>query len=179
MGQFAARADLVTCHPRDVCTGMVASSDIVLVLFPLPDEGAGLLSLLFRQRHGFPEVVFLVPDDDGGSAAMCLKALGVPRTLPMDRAHEWLDSALVPLATISRARRSMAQAAGLLPRVPAETAASSKVVPLRLAEGSFRESYLRSVLAIAGSRRRAARLAQVPYRTFNEMVRKSLPRGAP
>jgi hypothetical protein len=85
---------------------------------------------------------------------------------------QWLPSKLMCLARVARARRILLEE---VPEPPASSAQSGGILSSRLhaAEARFRETYLRSLLAQCGSRRKAAEHAGVPYRSFCEMLRKA------
>lgn len=100
-------------------------------------------------------------------------ALGITRIIPEARLVEWLRKALPALIDESRGRRLLRAAREAMPAIPAWTNDQSKC-PARLiqAESTFRETYLRRLLAETGNCRRAAETAGVPYRTFYDMLKK-------
>jgi len=102
-----------------------------------------------------------------------LASLGV-RLIESASFLDWVPVAVPALIDLARARRAMRFAETRVPALPGATAEASgrrELLPLPVAETRFRESYIRSILASAGSRSEAAELAGVPYRTFCNILR--------
>ncbi len=119
------------------------------------------------------QFVFWFDGEKSSPGEVAARSLGVQRIVPRARLVEWLAVALEPLARIARAKREQAEAEAALPQIPRpESDRSSKPMPLPEAERSFRESYLRALLAQATNARIAAQQAGVPYTTLCSMLKK-------
>lgn len=140
-------------------------------------EGAASEGLVFAAELGAraPSVqfVFWFDGETSSPGEEAARSLGVQRIVPRARLVEWLRMGLEPLARIARAKREQARAEAALPRVPSsEAERTSSPMPLPEAERSFRESYLRALLAQASNARSAAQQAGVPYTTLCSMLKK-------
>jgi hypothetical protein len=140
-------------------------------------DGAAPEGLVFAAELGaqVPSVqfVFWCDGEKSSPGEEAARSLGVQRIVPRSRLVEWLATALEPLACIARAKREQARAEAALPRIPgARSDRSSAPMPLPEAERSFRESYLRALLAQASNARIAAQQAGVPYTTLCSMLKK-------
>jgi hypothetical protein len=119
------------------------------------------------------QFVFWFAGEASSPGEEAARSLGVQRIVPRARLVEWLATALEPLARIARAKREQARAEAVLPRIPGLARdRSSAPLPLPEAERSFRESYLRALLAQASNARIAAERAGVPYTTLCSMLKK-------
>lgn len=132
----------------------------------------GSSPLLYDAGLGLPELVFVV-DEACSPQHLALRSRGFRYVVSQSELVDWFPAAMPRLGSLAQARRIVLSACddGL---VPAEGLATPKASGVRLhaAETSFREMYLRSLLAEHGSRRKAAEEAGVPYRSFCEMLRK-------
>jgi hypothetical protein len=82
-----------------------------------------------------------------------------------------MPRAIHPLADLARARRAEKKALDALAEVPQPAACTaSGLHPLFSAESSFREAYLRMLVARYPTLREAATAAGVPYRSFQRML---------
>jgi len=143
-----------------------------------------VIDLLFREGRSIalavelarvaPEIEMLFIVDDGGAPEVqAAWDLGWNRLVASDAITGWMDRGLGPLAQLVSLKRQVASA-----RHDTERLCAGNVVPevaelpLGVAERRYRETFLRSKLAMAGGRREAARLAGVPYTTFCVMLRK-------
>ena len=143
-----------------------------------------ILDLMFRGGRGIAvavelrriapeiELVFVV-DDPSVPEVQAAWDLGWERLVASPTLEEWLNRGLKPLAKVAKLRRQVTTA-----RRDIETLSAGNVspavpsLPLGVAERRYRETFLRSMMATAGERRAAARLAGVPYTTFCVMLRK-------
>ena len=143
-----------------------------------------VIDLLFREGRSIalavelariaPEIEMLFIVDDGGAPEVqAAWDLGWNRLVASNALAGWMDRGLGPLAQLVSLKRQVASvrhdterlcAGNVVPEVAA--------LPLGVAERRYRETFLRSKLAMAGGRREAARLAGVPYTTFCVMLRK-------
>jgi hypothetical protein len=141
-----------------------------------------VLDLLFRDGRSVAlelrsiapelEIVFVV-DEAGAPEAQAAWDLGWERLVAADSLEEWLAQGLKPLANLVRLKRRVTLAHHEVQRLSAGNVVPSVApLPLAVAERRYRETFLRSKLAMAGERREAARLAGVPYTTFCVMLRK-------
>jgi len=132
----------------------------------------GSSPLLYDAGLGLPELVFVV-DEAWSPQHLALRSRGFRYIVSQSEIAEWFPTALPGLGSLAQARRIVLSACddGL---PPPEVLATRQATGARLhaAETSFREIYLRSLLAEHGSRRKAAEEAGVPYRSFCEMLRK-------
>jgi hypothetical protein len=140
-------------------------------------DGAAPEGLVFAAelsaRVPSAQFVFWFDGEKSSPGEEAARSLGVQRIVPRSRLVEWLAVALEPLARIARAKREQAEAEAALPRIPGpEADRSSAPMPLPEAERSFRESYLRALLAQATNARIAAQQAGVPYTTLCSMLKK-------
>jgi hypothetical protein len=130
------------------------------------------LSLL-RRRPAAELVLFC--DDADAPEVLALRSLGCAGLVVGPTARDWILAALPALVRVGEARRRLQRWQSELPALPAANGPqpmSATPIPLAVAEGRFRESYIRGVLARAGNRGDAARLAGVPYRTFCKILQK-------
>jgi hypothetical protein len=132
----------------------------------------GSSPLLYDADLGLPELVFVV-DEAWSPQHLALRSRGFRYIVSQSELAEWFPSAMPGLASLAQARRIVLSACDDGPPPP-EVLATRQATGARLhaAETSFREIFLRSLLAEHGSRRRAAEEAGVPYRSFCEMLRK-------
>jgi len=126
--------------------------------------------LTFHDRLGCPELV-AIAESSNDAAVLALREFGVERVLSQDVAATWLPDAVGPLASIAVAKRLLRRSRRALRETPRlDPLLASDVLPLSVAEGRFREAYLRALMARAGSRAQAAKGAGVPYRTLCYML---------
>jgi hypothetical protein len=126
--------------------------------------------LTFHDRLGYPELV-AIAESPNDAAVLALREFGVERVLSQDSAATWLPDAVGPLASIAVAKRLLRRSRGALREAPQlDPLLGSDFLPLSVAEGRFREAYLRALMAKAGSRAQAAKGAGVPYRTLCYML---------
>jgi hypothetical protein len=130
--------------------------------------------LLFKDPDfGWPEIVFVV-DEEWSPQHLALRSRGFRHVVSREHLSGWLPTVLAALSALARARRMVLDAFADGPEALPLFARSHRARALRLrqAETSFREAFMRSLLAECGSRREAAEKAGVPYRSFCEMLRK-------
>lgn len=126
--------------------------------------------LACHDRLGCPELV-AIAESANDSAVLALREFGVERVISQDVAAAWLADSLRPLASMAVAKRLLRRSRRALGEVPRpDPLLRPDVLPLSVAEGRFREAYLRAMMATAGSRARAAKGAGIPYRTFCYML---------
>jgi hypothetical protein len=126
--------------------------------------------LIFHDRLGCPELV-AIAESPNDVAVLALREFGVERVLSQDVAAAWLPDAVGPLASIAVAKRLLRRSRRALRETPhVDPLLGSDFLPLSVAEGRFREAYLRALMAKAGSRAQAAKGAGVPYRTLCYML---------
>jgi CheY-like chemotaxis protein len=146
--------------------------EVAVVDLMFRDGRAVALALELRSLAPDLEVVFVV-DDSGAPEAQAAWDLGWQRLVDPDSIEGWLERGLKPLATLVRLKRQVTLARHEAERLSAGTVVPTVApLPLAVAERRYRETFLRSKLAMAGERREAARLAGVPYTTFCVMLRK-------
>jgi hypothetical protein len=144
--------------------------DVVLAFLRARSLRSLTAVLTMHDRLGFPEIV-AISEHPNDAAAAALKEFGVERVLPQESAVSWLSATLEVLASIAIAKRSLRRhgaALGQWPRV--DPFSGPHILPLSVAEARFRETYLRALMAQAGSRTLAAKGAGVPYRTLCYML---------
>jgi hypothetical protein len=149
-----------------------APADIALVYLGGDDLGALSWSLRMREALGTPEVVFIAADSTDPVAAG-LSEFGIRSILPVVEARAWLLAEGPALARLARARRLFEAAQARVygsSRPPPH--AGSPSTALFEAERRFRESYIRSLLALSPTRHEAARRAGVSYRTLSHILYK-------
>jgi hypothetical protein len=188
---FDPRADRAAGLVRELQAGGVWLDATILDLnvsdgFVQPDrlevaainlEGTTPEGLVFAAELGaqVPSVqfVFWFEGETSSPGEDAARSLGVQRIVPRSQLVEWLASALEPLARIARAKREQASAEAILPTLPGlDRGRGAASLPLPEAERSFRESYLRALLAQASNARIAAERAGVPYTTLCSMLKK-------
>jgi hypothetical protein len=118
-----------------------------------------------------PYYMFVFGDADDAARAS-LEALDITPALGISEAAIWLSSALSYLSVGARARMLARHMAECVPPLPERQAARDVQEGLFEAEQRFRESFVRCVLARAGSRVAAAEMAKVSYRTFCQILTK-------
>jgi hypothetical protein len=130
-------------------------------------------SVLHGAALGFPEVVFVV-DDPWSAERFALESLGYSYIVTRDQLPNWLPDALSRLCALTHARRFVFAANANRPVPPSLPLSPqhASTETLHGVETRFRETFLRLLLVEHGSRRRAAEVAGVPYRSFCEMLRK-------
>lgn len=121
-------------------------------------------------RHPGVETVFWFDQRDTAALAAA-RSVGLRRVLPRDVLPAWLDVALPALASLARAQRAQMLAERSLPPLPSWRA-EPVTTPLPIAERTFRETYLRSLLSDSANYVAAARKAGLPYTTFCSMLKK-------
>jgi hypothetical protein len=123
---------------------------------------------------GFPEVVFVI-GHVASAQRFALERRGYPYVVLEAELGPWLAASLDQLCTIARTRRQAMEALARRPSAPPLPHLGGRGHAFRLhaAEASFRETYLRLLLAEHGSRRKAAAAAGLPYRSFCDMVRRA------
>jgi len=117
---------------------------------------------------GRPELVVVV-EHLMDPAAHALARLGVKRIVEEPDLSNWLRQSETLLRAIARGRAAQRELTGSMNSVY-EPATSGRVPRLFEAERRFREAYVRMILSMVGSRREAAELAGVPYRTFCQIA---------
>ena len=132
--------------------------------------------LLCDARLGSPEIVFVV-DEEGSPQHLALESRGLRYVVSRRLLPKWLPAAMPRLTSIARARRIvLGTCTADDPMVPEQPSLKVRLrgrqLRLREAETSFRDAFMRTLLAECGSRRKAADEAGVPYRSFCEMLRK-------
>jgi hypothetical protein len=117
--------------------------------------------ILFCESNRSPEVA-------------ALRALGWQKFVSGPTAREWIIKALPSFVRIGRARRALRCAERDVPPYGRQGCDDNgaPTMPLTVAEGRFRESYIRALLLRSGSRTAAAKEAGIPYRTFCKMLQK-------
>ena len=156
-------------HRFDVVVAIERGDSLAIVTAVL----AGLPSL------GNPEL-FVICEERDSPSFHALGAAGVRCYSDIEEAVRSLSRCHAPLRRRARARRAFADATHELERLKSDTVNAHErrdlgmplPQPLAVAETKYREAYVRAVLALAGTRHAAARLAGVPYRTFCLMIRK-------
>jgi CheY-like chemotaxis protein len=143
-----------------------------------------VIDLLFREGRGIalavelarvaPEIeVLFIVDDGAEPEVQAAWDLGWNRLVASDALADWMDRGLRPLAQLVSLKRQVASVRHDTLRLAAGNVVPEVAeLPLGVAERRYRETFLRSKLAMAGGRREAARLAGVPYTTFCVMLRK-------
>jgi hypothetical protein len=117
-----------------------------------------------------PELVIVVGQRHD-PAIQALFGLGLRRVIEEQDLRSWLSESGHLLRCMARGRRAERRLQeSLHPQGETAWAASRRLPRLFEAEQRFRETYIRAVLGIVGSRREAAALAGVPYRTFCQIV---------
>jgi len=162
-GPAAAGARAYDLVAVDVCAGAGAALAFGVDLLAA-SPGGGIL--FFCDDPALPEIA-------------ALRALGVTPLIVGAGARDWVVAAAAALVKVGRARRALALAEAAVPAFdgdlrrprggPTATsafAAGGRPLPLPIAEGRFRETYLRALLATAGSRGRAAQRAGISYRSL-------------
>ncbi len=146
--------------------------DVVIVT--LSDENLENLSFSLRMRKslGQPEVVF-VTDDLAGPIASGLAELGIELIIPLHLASEWLVQELPTLTLMARTRRAHHAAKARLGLKRSTFSPELRATSgLFAAERTYRETYVRALLASTDSRREAAAKARVSYRTLSHILTK-------
>ena len=115
------------------------------------------------------EIVFFSEDASAPEVA-AVRALGISPIAAGRGARAWLLSVAPALVRVARARRELRQAESEVPRFLDSRSALGAPLPLPIAEGRFREGYIRAILARSGNRARAARQAGIPYRTMCKIL---------
>jgi hypothetical protein len=169
--------DVTTVSDLKSLAHLAASSrfDVVVVRL-VRDEFEPLSWALCRQFElGDPEYVFVVDDDSrslgAGLRAGGLRSVGLRWVLHLEEVSAWFPRALLPLTEMARGRALVRQAEAAMPALPS---GDESLSPRGLfdAERCFREAYVRTLLAASATRRQAAMLAKVPYRTFISIISK-------
>jgi hypothetical protein len=144
---------------------LVRAEDFRFVSGSLFEENAAQLAL--------PEMVFVI-DDPWSPHRFALESHGFRYIVTAYELANWLPTVLTRLCAVTRARRLALAAYVGRPAPPdhQSTDRQHRSMTLFAAETCFRDTFLRLLLAEHGSRRRAAEVAGVPYRSFCEMCRK-------
>lgn len=144
-----------------------------VVLLDAESLGLDTSPLLCDPELGFPELVFIV-DHLGSPHDLALKSRGFRHVVARDELSDWFPAVIGELSGLAQARRTVLSACnvGAADSMRAARGGEASKAKLHAAETSFRSVYLRSLLAEHGSRRKAAEVAGVPYRSFCEMLRK-------
>ena len=116
------------------------------------------------------QTVFWVDEGDAAASAAA-RSVGLQRLVPRDALAGWLRVALPGLAGLARAQRAQVLAERSVPPLPVWRA-DPVTTPLPVAERTFRETYLRSLLLGSANYVAAARKAGLPYTTFCSMLKK-------
>jgi hypothetical protein len=146
-----------------------------LVLFRLgTSAGDGIANAIaLTEQAPWLSPIFWVSHSESCLELRIAKALGLARVLSRENLLPWLHEAAQPMARLARARRVTWEAERALPPIPVRAAFDEgALAPLPRAEQSFREAYLRSLLAHTTNRREAAERAGVPYTTLVSMLKK-------
>jgi hypothetical protein len=145
--------------------------DVDVVLVPLD---GGMEAVVFAAALTF-ERPWLRPVFIGNRSsypeAEALHSLGARYVTSEPEVWRWLPGALLPLSRHARASRLLLDAEQAIPPPPPAAGADTSL-PLAFAEQRFREAYLRTALAGAGSHKAAALVAGVPYATLRSMTEK-------
>lgn len=165
--------DLVLTTPSEALNTSEFLYDVLLVDFGEEDYKPLAWALSMRRLIGCPELVF-VADDPGAPICIGVREVGLRNIIASSSAAAWLHGAVPMLASITRSRRVLQSArAALRQAVPLpEFWDDFTPRPLFEAEGQFRESYVRALLACTNSRREAAMVAGLSYRTFCQILSK-------
>jgi hypothetical protein len=162
-----------------VCCGqppLTATFDIIAVRLARDEFDPLSWAFEVRKDLGEPELVFVI-DPSAPSASDGLRSTGLKWVVSLGDAPTWLPGALGPLAQMARGRALVREAQAIVPPLPGPCGSFTE--GLFEAERSFREIYVRALLGASGTRRHAAQLARVPYRTFINIITKlGLVRGA-
>jgi DNA-binding NtrC family response regulator len=155
------------------CAGRMFSADLVLLRLGT-SAGDGIANAIaLTERAPWISPIFWVSHAESCLELRIAKALGLARVLARENLLPWLHEAAYPMARLARARRATWEAERALPPIPARAAFDEgALTPLPRAEQSFREAYLRSLLAHTTNRREAAERAGVPYTTLVSMLKK-------
>ena len=185
-GRHLARALATTFPDARICDDGANAAplvrDVAIVNVAHADYSALIHALRRMSENGFPELVFVV-EHRGDPEAEALRALGAAHIVSRTQVEAWLRTSLPFLADLARARATFRRIAPRVACEPSELGAATlgkTVVGLYESERRFRETYIRSLLGLGMSRREAASVAGVPYRTFSEMLAKldiKMPRG--
>jgi len=156
--------------------------DVAVVALSEANLDALSFSLRMRKNLGRPEVVFVTDDPDGPIAAG-LAELGIELILPLEAAKNWLREELPTLTIVARTRRAHDEGRARLGIRGIQPPDLRTTRGLFVAERAYRETYVRGLLALTESRREAAALARVSYRTLSHILAKlgiapRAPRGA-
>ncbi len=177
--ELASRGDLgVTVTVSQVTPSPGAS--VVghdLIAIDLSGSDGRFLAFGVEVQAGKPDAEILFFCEDAASpGAADAATLGLRSTVVGPGTRAWLVGAFPALVGAARARRALRLAEAVIPPLPGgyspvdrartSLAVLPAVLPLPLAEGRFREAYVRGVLASAGDRTHAAKQAGIPYRTF-------------
>jgi len=172
---FEADVMLTVVEP-DAVGKVVWTRAPVDVAVVAPDRLDSCATPLFADdpRVGLPEVVFVI-GDVASAQRFALERRGYPYVLLEADLGPWLAASLDQLCAIARTRRQAMAAVARRPSAPPLPHVGGRGHALRLhvAEATFRETYLRLLLAEHGSRRKAAAAAGLPYRSFCDMVRRA------
>jgi hypothetical protein len=185
-GAELAASILKTCHREllvSVATdareleledaGRLLATDLLLLRLGA-SSGEGLANAIgLMERAPWISPVFWLNHAHDCLGLRIAKALGLARVVARDSLLPWLHDAAYPMARLARARRASLEAERSLPPIPTSIALDENAMTsLPRAEQSFREAYLRSLLAHTTNRREAAERAGVPYTTLVSMLKK-------
>jgi hypothetical protein len=158
--QVTVFADRVVGTEWDVLAVDATSTNLAAVEFALREWEA----------MGTPEIV-VAPTKPCASIAAALAHFGVRNIMTLESACAWMPHAVRALADLARARRAERRALDALAKVPPPVPCSaSSLHPLFGAESSFRETYLRMLVARNSTLREAAAAAGIPYRSLLRML---------
>ena len=147
--------------------------DVALIRLGVESCEGLLCGTVLARRAPWVPVLFWIAGENTGVQAQVAAALGIKRLIHEDELLLWLPGAVGPLARYARARREVEEAEAGLPPMPAGAAPAGAVPePLRQAEQTFRELYLRALLARSTTRQEAATRAGLPYTTLVSMLKK-------
>lgn len=153
-------------------TDCVVGTDWDVIIVDVAPGNLALVEYALREwdNLGTPEVV-VAPSRPCASIESALAHFGIHYIMPLDVACSWIPQTIHSLAALARARRSEKTARSALAETPPPLRRNSpEIHPLFTAESSFREAYLRLLVARSATVREAAAAAGVPYRSFQRML---------
>jgi hypothetical protein len=155
---------------RQDCRTNLAPIDVAIVRLDQRDLTPLAAVLELYDDLGRPELVVVV-EHLLDPAAHALARLGVRRIVESPDLLKWLKSSELLLRAVARGRAAERQLKGLSNSwVDRPWGQGKRISRLFEAEQRFREAYVRLLLSVAGSRREAAEMAGIPYRTFCQIV---------
>ncbi len=149
---------------------MNSFADILLVRLPRGELSSLTDGLRAYDELDRPEMVVIV-DHFLDPAVHALVRMGLRRVIEEQDLSSWLPESGALLQCMARGRRAERRLRESTHSwIDRPWPAAKRMPRLFEAEQRFRETYIRAVLGVAGSRREAAEVAGVPYRTFCQIV---------